>query len=169
MQLSRRSSRRLRCSSTSTEILLRKYLRHHRNQHAVDGAELMALEPAEIAAAHAGDENNRRVLETRMAVDHAGGFDTVHAGHAHVEQYHCAFSLHQPLQGLFARACTDQILSQLLEYRFVGKQSCRLIVDQQDVDRLIVARGSGRAASAHRCSHFFTSDNSWSPLSGLAR
>ncbi len=68
-------------------------LRHHRNRHVVDRAELVALQAVELADVHAGDEDDRRALEARMLVDQAGGLEAIHAGHVHVQQHHGEFVL----------------------------------------------------------------------------
>ena len=70
-------------------------LRHHRDVHIVDRAELVALQPIELGDVHAGDEDDRRLLEARMLVDQGRGLEAVHARHADIEQHDRELVLHQ--------------------------------------------------------------------------
>ena len=170
--------RRWQCSSTSTDDLAAQDLRHDRDRHVVDRAELVALQAVELGDVHAGDEDDRRALEARMIVDHRRGLEAVHARHADVEQHHRELVLHQARERLHARARADEVLAELAQDRFVGQQPRRLVVDQQDVDLVRAWRGSRALSSAlscetvmqcvQRCSHIRTSDSSCSVLTGFA-
>ena len=71
----------------------------------------------------------------------------------------------QLLERLVGRARLDQVLAKLGKDHLVAQQLGRLVVDQQDVDRL--ARAHGRCPQ--RCSHMRSADSSCSVLTGLAR
>ena len=91
---------------------------------------------------HAGDKNDRRALEARVLVNEAGGFEAVHAGHAHVEQHHRELLFHQALQCLEARVRVHQVLAEVAQDRTVGQQARFLIIDQQNIDLFDLCVGS---------------------------
>ena len=97
LRLSRCSSRRLAIKLHQYRDLAAQDFRHHRDRDVVDRAELVALQPIELADVHAGDEDDRRALEARMLVDQARGLEAIHARHADIEQHHREFIGHQPL------------------------------------------------------------------------
>jgi CheY-like chemotaxis protein len=113
-------------------------------------AELVAAHAVHVGDVDRGDEDDRRLLEARMLVDHARGLEAVHAGHVDVEQDQRALALHQVLERLRARARFDEILGERREDRPVGEQARRLVVDEQDVDGIDL--GAGKSV-CHRCSH----------------
>jgi hypothetical protein len=109
-----------------------------------------------------------------MLVDQGGGFETVHARHADVEQHQREVVLHQARERFDAGAHADQILAELAEDRFVRQQARRLVVDQQDVDLVTLFfvrplhHPLPQSDEPQRCSHIRTSDSSCSVLTGLA-
>ena len=115
---------------------------------------------------HRGDEDDRRLLEARMPVDHGGGLEAVHVRHVDVEQDGGELALHQPRERLPARARLDEVEPEVAEDRVVAEQARRLVVDQQDVDPVVAARG--RRHAGHRCSQMRSSDSSCSVLTGFA-
>ena len=70
--------------------------------------------------------------------------ETVHPGHAHVDQHDRDVLPEQQVEAPHRRSRPARGFLQLGEDRLVGEHLGRLIVDQQYVDRLL---------AAHRCSH----------------
>jgi hypothetical protein len=70
-----------------------------------------------------GDEDDRRVLEARMRVDHARGFVTVHDRHVEVEQEHGEIVRHQQLQRFGAGVGLDQVFLHVAENGAIREQA----------------------------------------------
>src|ERR1700722_17081133 len=154
--------------------------RYHRYVDVIDRAELIALQTFKFAYVYAGDKNYRRALEARMFVDPSGGLEGIHAWHAHIEQHHGEFLLHQALQRLESGVRMNQVLTQFLKDRVIGQQPRFLIVDEQDVDLFIYRVGShlqallNRTATCERVTIAGRNSRAWRrsrrrPLQGTSR
>ena len=73
-----------------------------------------------------------------MLADHAGKFETIQLRHANVDQNDRDLVLEQVLERIPAGGGDHEILAELLENDFIGKQLRRLIVDQQDIYLLVL-------------------------------
>ena len=140
---------RLQRASLAVELdehrhLAAQDLRHHRDVDVVDGAGLVALQPVELGDVHAGHEDDGRAFETRVVVNEGRGLEAVHARHLHVEQHHREVLLHQRFERLEAGIHRHQVVAQRFEDGPVREQACRLIVDQQDVGRVVAVRNGRR-------------------------
>ncbi len=121
-------------------------LRHHRDGNVVDRADLVALEAVELADVHAGDEDDRCLLEARVIVNQPRRLEAVHVRHAHIQQHDGELRPHELLERFDAGAGPDEVLPELAQHRLVGEQPSRLVVDQQDV--YLVANTHGATGSS---------------------
>ncbi len=71
-----------------------------------------------------------------MLADHRGQLVAIELRHDDVHEHDGDVVAQQKLEGLGRRAHLDQVLAQLAEDRLVGEQLRRLVVNQQDVDRI---------------------------------
>ncbi len=86
-----------------------------------------------------GEHDDRQVFQAMLAAQDATGFETVHAGHQHVEQQQVgneAFADHQ--DGLFGRAGRAHLEFLLGEHRFGDGAHDRLVIDHQDVRLAVI-------------------------------
>ena len=111
-------------------------LGHDRHRHVVDGAALVAAQPIELGHHHGRHEDDRRLLAARVLADHRGQLVAVEVRHADVDQDDGDLVLQQRLERLARRVGADQLLAQLGEDGIVGEQLGRLIVDDEDLDRV---------------------------------
>jgi hypothetical protein len=109
-----------------------------RHRDVVDRAELVALQPVELADVHRGDEDDRRAFKPRMLAHQTCHLEAVHLRHVHVEQDRRELLLEQPFQGLGAGKRPDALHSQPVQDGLVRQQPGRLIVHEQDA-------GTGRS------------------------
>ena len=121
-------------------------LRYDRYGDVVDCAELVALQPVELADVHGGDEDDRRQLQSRMLPHQARHLEAVHFRHVHIQQDRCELLFEQPFQRLRARERPDALNAQAVQDRLVGQESRRLVVHEQDAG----ARRSRWRLAGHR-------------------
>src|SRR5437588_1741334 len=114
-----------------------QYFGHHRHRDVVDRAHLIAPQTVDIADLDGGDEDHRRLLEAGVLADHGGEFEAVEFRHADIDQDDGDVVLEQELERFAAGGDRDQVLAEILENYFIGKQLRRLIVDQKNVDLLV--------------------------------
>ena len=108
--------------------------------------------------------------------DHRGQLVAVEIRHADVGQHDRDLVLQQRLERLAGRVGADQLLAELGEDGVVGEQLRRLIVDDEDLDRVRPQGDRHSGSNAERqsnritgASHIRSADSSWSVLTGLAR
>jgi hypothetical protein len=81
-----------------------------------------------------------------MLPDHRRQLVAIELRHHHVNQHDGDFLPQQAFECFGRRAHLDQVLPELAEDGLVGEQLRRLVIDQQDVDR-ILSRHSGHEPS----------------------
>lgn len=108
-----------------------------RDGDVVHRAAVIALQPIDVGLIDRGHENDRCFLKTRMLADHRRQFEAIHFRHAHVHQHDGDVVLQKTRQRILPRIRFEQVLSKITEDRFVTQQLGRLVVHQQDVDRLV--------------------------------
>jgi hypothetical protein len=118
----------------------------HRHADVVHRAALEAAQAVDVAEVHGGDEDDRRALVARVLADHRRQLEAVQLRHAHVDQHHGDVRAQQMLERLLARAGLDQGLPERGEDGLVAQELPRLVVHEQDVDRL--ARPHRHASSS---------------------
>jgi hypothetical protein len=79
-----------------------QHFRNHRHRDVIDRAHLVAAKPVDIADLNGGNEDHRRLLETRVLADHGRELETVQFRHADIEQDDRDFILEQIFQRLTA-------------------------------------------------------------------
>ena len=113
-----------------------QHIRDDRYRHVVHRAHGIAAQPVDVSQVDRGNEDDRRLAETRMLAQHGGELKAVELRHADVDENDRDVVLEQELQGLARRRGLDQVLVQFMENHLVGEQLVGLIVDQEDVDFL---------------------------------
>jgi len=71
-----------------------------------------------------------------MIADHPSEFKPVELRHADIGENDSDVRLEKVLERLSGGPGCDQILSEVLQYRLIAEELCRLIVDKQNVDRI---------------------------------
>jgi hypothetical protein len=84
-----------------------------------------------------GDEDDRDVLEPGMLANHRRQLEAVQLGHAHVGQDDRDLPFQDLLECLFRRTDCDEVFAQLAQDRLVAEEFGWLVVDEEDVDRLV--------------------------------
>ena len=77
------------------------------------------------------------VLKARMIADHPSEFKTVELRHADIAENDSDVLLEQMLECLPGRPGFDQVFSEALQCRLVTEELRRLIVDKQNVNRIL--------------------------------
>jgi hypothetical protein len=116
-------------------------LGYDRHRHIVDRAHFVTAQMVDLGEMDRRDEDHRDLPEARMLADHRGELETVQLRHAHVHQDDCDLVPEQVLERLLAGRGLDQIVAELAQDHLVGEQLRGLVVDQQDIDLVVVARG----------------------------
>jgi nitroreductase len=83
------------------------------------------------------DKNDRGVLKARMIADHPSEFKTVELRHADIAENDSDVLLKEVLEGLSGGPGFDQVFSEALQCRLVAEELRRLIVDKQNVNRIL--------------------------------
>ena len=91
----------------------------------------------QAAVVVAGEEDDGSVPGAVTAADEFGGLEAVQAVHLHVEQDHGEVVALAPAQGFCAGMGFHQVVAEVVKNRIEGKKVGRLIIDQQDVHRLL--------------------------------
>ena len=73
-----------------------------------------------------------------MAADHRRKLESVEIGHYNVDQHHCDVFFQEMFEGLAPRTRGDEILAEFREDRRVAQQLPGLVIDQQNVNRLLL-------------------------------
>ena len=144
-------------------------LRNDRHRQIIDCAMLVALQAIQIGEVDGGDEDDCRLLETRMLPYQFGQFEAVDFRHADVHQHRRNVKLQKLLESVLGRRCLDQIFVKFGKNGFIAEQLPRLIIDHQDVHPIVrrhlfservlrsvfrmLCRSAVLGARAHRCSH----------------
>src|ERR1700738_1431128 len=71
-----------------------------------------------------------------MIAHHPSEFKTVELRHAYVAEDNSDVLLKEMLEGLSGGPGLDQVFSEVLQYCLVGEELRRVIVDEQNVDRI---------------------------------
>ena len=85
-----------------------------------------------------------------MFADHRRQLEAIEVRHDDIDQHDGDLMSQQVLQRLVGRVRLDEVLAKLGKNHLVAQQLGRLIVDQQDVDRLAWAHGCALSDAA-RC------------------
>jgi hypothetical protein len=72
-----------------------------------------------------------------MIADHPSEFKTVELRHADIAQNDSDVLFEKMLEGLPGRPSFDQVFSEALQYHLVAEELRRLIVDKQNVNRIL--------------------------------
>ena len=146
-------------------------------------AQFVSLQTVQVGRVVAGDENDRRLLETRPLANQRGRFKAVHVRHVDVQQNDGEVIPQQLAERFDAVAGLDDALAQFGQNGLVRQQLSRLVIDQQNVDDLrgtVVADGFLAQLAVdvmcdmrdryqfQRCSQTRMSDTNCSVLTGLA-
>src|SRR6202023_3481789 len=83
------------------------------------------------------DENDCGVLKARMIADHPSEFKTVEFRHADIADDDSDVLLEQVRECLRGGPRFDQVFSEALQCRLVAEELRRLIVDKQNVNRIL--------------------------------
>ena len=118
-------------------------LRHDRHRHVVDRSGRVAAQQVRIRHQDRGDEDDRRLLESRVLPDHRRQLVPVEVRHAHIDQDDRDLVLQKVVQCRGRRVHRHQPFAELTENGLVGEELGGLVVDQQDVD----------AVGPRRCRH----------------
>src|SRR4029077_5625314 len=98
-----------------------------------------------------------------MIADHPSEFKPVELRHADIAQNDSDVLLEKMLERLPGGPGFDQVFSEALQCRLIAEELCRLIVDKQNVDRIL------GHDTPYRESHNLRVVKSCSVLTGLAR
>ena len=139
--------------------------RHHGHRHIIDRTRLIAAQQIQLAHLDRRDEDDRGAPAARMFADHRRQLEAIEVRHDDIDQHDGDLVSQQVLQRLVGRVRLDEVLAELGKDHLIAHQLGRLVVDQQDVDRL--ARAHGRRPQ--RCSQMRSADSNCSVLTGLAR
>jgi hypothetical protein len=71
-----------------------------------------------------------------MIAHHSSEFKTVELRHAYVAEDNSDVLFKEMLEGLSGGPGLDQVFSEVLQYCLVGEELRRVIVDEQNVDRI---------------------------------
>jgi hypothetical protein len=92
-------------------------------------------------------EDDRDVAATFALLDQLRGLEAVEPGHLDVEQDAGEVVAQDRTQGLLARACFDEALTERLEDRLERDEVLVDVVDEQDADAGVVAHVSTRVTA----------------------
>jgi hypothetical protein len=98
----------------------------------------VSLELIEVRQVHSGNENNRRLLIAGVLADKLRELKPIELRHVHVDQNNGDVGGQQVRQGFACRMGREQVLAQLTENRLIGEQLARLVIDHEDIDRLVL-------------------------------
>ena len=98
----------------------------------------VSLELIEMRQVHSGNEDDRRLLVARVLADKLRELKPIELRHVHVDQHDGDVGGQQERQGFARRTSRKQVLAQLAENRLIGEQLARLVIDHEDVDRLML-------------------------------
>src|SRR3984893_6159579 len=84
-----------------------------------------------------GNKDDCGVLKARMIADHPSEFKTGELRHADIAQNDSDVLLEKLLERLLGGPGFDQVFSEALQYRLVAEELRRLIVDKQNVNRVL--------------------------------
>ena len=111
--------------------------RDHGHRHIVDRAGAIAFQEIVGFEAHGRNEDDRRLLMPRVISDHRRKLEPVEIGHADVHQDDRDLGFQKSRQRFLGGRRLDQCRVQAVEDRLVSKELARLVIDKQDVDRII--------------------------------
>src|SRR5262249_36947325 len=112
-------------------------IRDNGHGNVIHGAELVPSQTVLVGQVDGRNEDDCGLLKSRMLAYGTRQLEVVHARHADISENDRDIVLQQLSQGFLPGARLDEVLSQFAEHRFVRKQLCRLVIDQQDVDPVI--------------------------------
>ena len=113
-------------------------LRNDRRRNIVHRAMFVSLELIEVRQMHSGNEDDRRLLVAGVLADKFCELKSIELRHVHVDEDDGDIGGQQVHQGFACRTGREQVLTQFAENRLIGKQLTRLVIDHEDVDRLVI-------------------------------
>src|SRR5258708_6198521 len=113
--------------------------RNNWDRKIIHCAVTVSFQAVEIRQMNGGNKDDGGFLKARMLADHLGKFKAVDLGHAYIHQYDSYIGFEQFLERILGRRCLDQILSKVVQDRFIAEQLARLVVDHENVHSFVGA------------------------------